>query len=153
MPSRSRSWTPSWTPACKILLYAAVQKQPQIALALSNSTCSDPSRQVPPPPQTWREGPPASIAATEQRGITIAQLDTIVDAINKHADAKGFLPGWIDRNGKTCHKATIGLYPRVVRFRLKSREMERTNSGEEIPGYRSTHPEPSKEMFYRYKRK
>ena len=89
-------------------------------LELQNYACSSSSsRQVLPPPQTWRKGPPASIPATEHRGITIAQLDTVVDAINKHADAKGFLPGWTDRNGKTCHKNTIGLYPRVARFRLK----------------------------------
>ena len=73
--------------------------------------------QVPPPPQTWRDGPPASIPATEHRGITIAQLETIVDAINQHADAEGFLPGWTDINGKTCRKDTINLYPLCVRIR------------------------------------
>ena len=83
-----------------------------------NSSCrGDPSRQVPPPPRTWREGPPASIPATEHRGITIAQLDTVVDALNKHADGEGFLPGWTDRYGNTCHKNTITLYPPFVRLR------------------------------------
>ena len=119
------------------------EKKKVTILEFWNSSCrGDPSRQVPPPPRTWREGPPASIPATEHRGITIAQLETVVKAIEEHADADGYLPGWTDRNGNTCHKNTIGLYPRVVRLRLKPREMERTNNGEERPGYRSTHPAP-----------
>ena len=51
-----------------------------------------------------------SLAATEHRGITIAQLETVMDEIDKHADADGYLPGWIDDyTGKTYHKNTINL--------------------------------------------
>ena len=78
-----------------------------------------------------------SLAATEHRGITIAQLDTIVDAIKEHADADGNLPGWTDINGKTCHKDTVNLYPLSFRLRWKSREIKRTSRGDEKVGRRS----------------
>ena len=35
---------------------------------------------------------------------------TVMDEIDKHADADGYLPGWIDDyTGKTYHKDTINL--------------------------------------------
>ena len=55
-----------------------------------------------------------SLAATEHRGITLQQLRALVAEIDRHADAEGYLPGWTDRHGKTCHKDTIGLYAAVL---------------------------------------
>ena len=52
---------------------------------------------------------------TERRGITLRQLKDLEAFIDGHADEKGFLPGWLDRDGKTCHKDTINLYD-VVKY-------------------------------------
>ena len=68
--------------------------------------------------------------ATEHRGITLRQLKDLVAFIDGHADANGFLPGWLqtyyrnkDKDGKwdgtyskevRCHKDTINLYDVVA---------------------------------------
>ena len=57
-----------------------------------------------------------SLAMTEHRGMTVEQMDTILDAIEEHADADGYLPGWTDREGKTYHKDTINLYALDLRW-------------------------------------
>ena len=58
------------------------------------------------------------IAATEHRGITLRQLKDLEAFIDRHADKDGFLPGWLDRDSKTCHKDTINLYD-VVKYVVK----------------------------------
>ena len=55
------------------------------------------------------------IAKTEHRGMTLAQLRALWNFIEKHALRDGFLPGWLDRDGKTLHKDSINLYD-VVKY-------------------------------------
>ena len=58
------------------------------------------------------------IEKTEQRGITLPQLEQLVDFIERHADEHGVLHGWLDRKGQPLHKDRINLYD-VVKYVVK----------------------------------
>ena len=52
---------------------------------------------------------------TEHRGITLRQLKDLENDIKACADENGCLPGWVDKNGKTCTVDTVNLYD-VVKY-------------------------------------
>ena len=72
-----------------------------------------------------------SIAATELRGITLTQLRDLWTKIAGRADEGGYLQGWKERNGNTCHKDTVSLYS-VVKYLVKPETLERKCSYVEL---------------------
>ena len=58
------------------------------------------------------------IEKTELRGITLPQLEQLLDFIESHADEHGILHGWLDREGQPLHKDRINLYD-VVKYAVK----------------------------------
>ena len=52
---------------------------------------------------------------TEHRGITLVQLNDIVEKLRSLADTEGVIPGWFDRNEKKCKVTTVNLYD-VVKY-------------------------------------
>ena len=58
------------------------------------------------------------IEKTELRGITLPQLEQLLDFIESHADEHGILHGWLDREGQPLHKDRINLYD-VMKYVVK----------------------------------
>ena len=46
----------------------------------------------------------------QDQGLTKPQFQQLVAFLDKHVDEKGFLPGWLAYNGKTCLQDRINFY-------------------------------------------
>ena len=79
---------------------------------------------------------------TEHRGITLTQLLDLWAKIESLADEDGYLQGWKDRDGNTCHKDTVNLYD-VVKYLVKPETAEKKCSYVELvapPGTKAQTP-------------
>ena len=64
---------------------------------------------------TLPPAPHLRLNLTEHRGITLQQIKALENEINACADKNGCLPGWVDKDGKTCTVDTVNLYD-VVKY-------------------------------------
>ena len=68
---------------------------------------------------------------TEHRGMTLSQFRDLRDELKRRADKDGWLQGWVDKDGNTCHVNTVNLYD-VMKYLIKPATKEKQCSYVEL---------------------
>ena len=68
---------------------------------------------------------------TEHRGMTLSQLKDLEGELKRRADKDGWLQGWKDIKGNTCHVNTVNLYA-VMKYLIKPATEEKQCSYVEL---------------------